>query len=173
MKPTKNRVYCKDSGRKKMLFETEKKANTFIKFNSEEIAAESGFGPSRSYFCIFCNGWHVTSKAEPPDTKSTTEVFLDRYREEKEKKLEAKVRAHERRKERIGALVKHFEAIRKQIEALEQAMAAGSKEQCIEIYKQAVSELELAKTLHGRNGEKKLLEGQLSSLQQEIQKMIS
>lgn len=38
MKPTKNRVYCRDCGRVKMLFETEKQADTFIRFNREEIA---------------------------------------------------------------------------------------------------------------------------------------
>ena len=51
MKPTKNKVFCKDCGRTKMLFETEKKAENFIKFNKEEIEAESGYGPQRSY-CI-------------------------------------------------------------------------------------------------------------------------
>ena len=38
MKPTKNRVYCRDCGRVKMLFETEKQADTFIRFNRDEIA---------------------------------------------------------------------------------------------------------------------------------------
>ena len=75
MRPTKNRVFCKDSGRPKILFETEKKANTFIKFNSQEIETEVGYSPIRSYFCIFCNGWHVTSKTEPVDIKSKTEKF--------------------------------------------------------------------------------------------------
>ena len=37
MKPTKNRVYCRDCGRVKMLFETEKQADTFIRFNREEL----------------------------------------------------------------------------------------------------------------------------------------
>ena len=47
-----------------MLFETEKKANLFIQFNKEEILEESGYSPQRSYFCIFCSGWHVTSIKE-------------------------------------------------------------------------------------------------------------
>ena len=33
MKPTKCKVFCLDCGRSKMLFDTEKKAQTFIKFN--------------------------------------------------------------------------------------------------------------------------------------------
>lgn len=86
MKPTKSRVFCKDCGRSKMLFETEKKADTFIKFNGEDIEKESGFKPERSYFCTYCGGWHVTSKKEFLNIKSRTEIVLDIYNEEKLKK---------------------------------------------------------------------------------------
>lgn len=61
MKPTKNKVFCRDCNRTKMLFPSEEKALNFIKFNSEEIAEESEKVPVRAYFCDFCNGWHVTS----------------------------------------------------------------------------------------------------------------
>ena len=61
MKPNKSFVYCTDSNRRKMLFETEKKAENFMKFNNEEIEKESGYSPQRSYYCIFCTGWHLTS----------------------------------------------------------------------------------------------------------------
>lgn len=61
MKPTKNKVFCRDCNRPKMLFPSEEKALNFIKFNSEEIAEESEKVPVRAYFCDFCNGWHVTS----------------------------------------------------------------------------------------------------------------
>ncbi len=65
MKPTKNKVFCVDCERTKMLFETEKKADNFIKFNNEEIEAESGYSPQRSYYCLFCGGYHITSKLLP------------------------------------------------------------------------------------------------------------
>ena len=61
MKPTKNRVFCRDALRHKMVFETEKKANNFIKFNKEEVLQETGVTLERSYFCMFCSGWHITS----------------------------------------------------------------------------------------------------------------
>jgi len=64
MKPTKNIVFCMNCQRSKMLFETEKKAENFIKFNSELIKSENGKAPERSYFCVFCNGWHITSMKE-------------------------------------------------------------------------------------------------------------
>ena len=60
MKP-KNRVYCIGCGRLKLLFETEKKANNFIKFNAEEILEETGKAPDRVYYCKCCGGYHVTS----------------------------------------------------------------------------------------------------------------
>ena len=63
MKPTKNHVYCPACRHTKMLFETQKKADNFIKFNGEEIKSCSKYGkaPVRSYFCCMCAGWHVTS----------------------------------------------------------------------------------------------------------------
>jgi len=87
MKPTKNRVYCNDVGSPKMLFQTEKKANRFIQFNSEEIESENGYSPVRAYFCIFCNGWHVTSKNDRSNAVSKTEQLLNKYIEERKRKL--------------------------------------------------------------------------------------
>ncbi len=72
MKPTNNRVYCIGCKRPKMLFETQTKADNFIKFNRDAIASSSEKVPTRSYYCSFCCGWHVTSvedegKAEAND----------------------------------------------------------------------------------------------------------
>ena len=74
MKPTNNRVYCIGCKRPKMLFETQTKADNFIKFNRDEIASSSEKVPTRSYYCSFCCGWHVTSvddegKAEANDKR--------------------------------------------------------------------------------------------------------
>lgn len=44
-----------------MLFEEKKNADNFIRFNQEIILEESGKAPVRSYYCVFCSGWHVTS----------------------------------------------------------------------------------------------------------------
>lgn len=61
MKPTNNRIYCIGCKHPKMLFESQAKADNFIKFNRDEIASSSGKVPARSYYCSFCCGWHVTS----------------------------------------------------------------------------------------------------------------
>lgn len=54
-----------------MLFESQSKADNFIKFNHDEIAEKTGRAPSRSYYCSFCCGWHLTSIAD-------TDVASDR-----------------------------------------------------------------------------------------------
>ena len=59
MKP-KNRIYCASSGRSKLLFATEKKALTYVKFNYDEILQENGVAPIRAYYCECCMGWHTT-----------------------------------------------------------------------------------------------------------------
>ncbi|MBR2085314.1 MAG: hypothetical protein IJ879_12180, partial [Muribaculaceae bacterium] len=51
MKPTKNRRYCPDCGRVKMVFETEGSALKFIQYNSDEIMASNGHAPTRAYYC--------------------------------------------------------------------------------------------------------------------------
>mgnify|MGYP001588486806 CR=1 FL=1 len=84
MKPTKNKVFCKDCERTKMLFETEKKAETFIKFNKEEIQKESGYSPQRSYYCLFCDGWHSTSISKKIGVSKKERMF-EQYKQEKEK----------------------------------------------------------------------------------------
>ena len=60
MKPTKNKIYCNNINRVKMLFPSKEKADNFIRFNAEEIAEYNNHAPSRSYFCPACGGWHVT-----------------------------------------------------------------------------------------------------------------
>ena len=73
MKPTNNRIFCIGSKRPKMLFETQSKADNFIKFNSEEISSQSKKAPTRSYYCSFCCGWHVTSVVEEERAKHDDE----------------------------------------------------------------------------------------------------
>ncbi len=86
MKPTKNNFFCLDSNKTKMRFETEKKALNFIKFNSHEIEKETGKAPTRCYFCIACNSYHVTSNKIDYKIKSKTEHILEQYNKDINKK---------------------------------------------------------------------------------------
>lgn len=61
MKP-KNRVFCVRAARPKLLFDSKKKADNFMRYNGDEIADETGKKPVRSYYCTACGGWHVTSR---------------------------------------------------------------------------------------------------------------
>ena len=76
MKPVKNRIFCLDSQRTKMLFESKSKDLNFIKFNSDEIMHENGVAPKRVYFCNSCGGWHVTSNIRPTSERGQVRVLI-------------------------------------------------------------------------------------------------
>lgn len=61
MKPHRNFIYCVASKKSKILFESQNKADNFIKFNAAEIEEENEKAPVRIYYCQLCCGWHVTS----------------------------------------------------------------------------------------------------------------
>ena len=73
MKPTNNRIFCIGCRHPKMLFATQAKADNFIRYNSEEIASAAGKAPTRSYYCTFCCGWHVTSVTDEARAKADDE----------------------------------------------------------------------------------------------------
>ncbi|MEI6853294.1 MAG: hypothetical protein WCL06_10640 [Bacteroidota bacterium] len=75
MKPTKNKVFCNNCNRAKMLFETQKKAENFIRFNKDEIEAETGIVPQRAYYCVFCGGWHITHFREKRGKTRNEKLF--------------------------------------------------------------------------------------------------
>lgn len=59
----KNRVYCVLSQRPKMVFKTKEEADRFIKFNTTNPDEwDEKKVPVRSYYCVGCGGYHVTSK---------------------------------------------------------------------------------------------------------------
>ena len=82
MKPSK-RIYCRECGRSKLLFETEKKPLRFIKFNADEIEAETGRKPERAYYCECCGGWHTTSMKNKPHNLTRVNKVLEAYYREK------------------------------------------------------------------------------------------
>lgn len=101
MKPTKNRYYCVAIDRIKMLFESESKANNFMKFNAETIEKENGYKPVRAYYCASCIGWHLTSiPLTKPSTNSTIISFvkkknIQKYQPLKNQNLEIKKQSKE------------------------------------------------------------------------------
>lgn len=68
---------CPDCGRAKMLFESEAKANNFIKFNGDDI--DSGENGLRSYYCKACGGYHITSKPFNEKYNHSTDKLIKAY----------------------------------------------------------------------------------------------
>jgi len=168
MKPIKNRFFCKDCGKSKMLFETEKKANTFIKFNSDEILSETGFSPTRSYFCLFCNGWHVTSMEEKLNKTSRTEKVLDLYNHELNKKNILREKKAEIRELKIAKNLKQLDDIEENINKIQQYQLTENIDKCIELLNQTLKEFEFAKTKNSNRVRKIDIEEKLLLLKKEI-----
>ena len=127
MKPTKNKVFCIDCGRTKQLFESEKKANNFIKFNSEEILEQGEKTPVRSYYCLSCGGWHVTSKTTTYDAPTRSERIINKIKEDNKIRQEV-LKTYKKKiqdaKERICNIVNElqvdFENMKKECENISQ-----------------------------------------------------
>lgn len=78
----KNRVMCPDSGRLKMLFESESKANNFIKWNKDNI--DNG-DKLRSYYCPACCGWHITHMKYHKSMDNKTDNMIEAYHRSQQK----------------------------------------------------------------------------------------
>ena len=90
MKP-KNRVMCPDCGKQKMLFETERKANDFIKWNGDEIDTKGG--ELRAYYCPSCCGWHISHQTHKDTYDTNTDRLLGAFERAKKanKSIENKI----------------------------------------------------------------------------------
>jgi hypothetical protein len=140
MKPKKS-IYCQGAKRFKMKFETEKAAETFIKFNSEEIKEETGYAPIRAYYCRWCIGWHTSSskysgvyendkrfdvvttnkvEAAKETVKSDSQEVLNIKKDISELTLKGKQEYFDRRISQLKLIINHTnnKSARKELEAL-------------------------------------------------------
>ena len=85
MKPSKNRVMCPDCGRQKMLFETERKANDFIKWNGDDLYVPEGC-ELRAYYCPSCCGYHISHHEHRESYDKRTDNLLNAYNKVKKGK---------------------------------------------------------------------------------------
>ena len=76
---------CPDCGRRKMLFETERKALNFLKWNGKDINVKEGMS-LRPYYCPSCCGWHISSKKFKESYKHSTERLLNAFNKATESK---------------------------------------------------------------------------------------
>ena len=82
---------CPECFKQKMLFDTQKQADNFIKWNGDDIDTHGG--ELRSYYCQACGGWHISSKPYKKVYEHSTENLIKRYEKdilltEKAKKVE-------------------------------------------------------------------------------------
>lgn len=77
MKP-KNRIWCPDCGRPKMLFKTERKAQDFIRWNGGDM--KYGGDKLRAYYCPSCCGWHISHHRHMERYDRQTDQLLGAYR---------------------------------------------------------------------------------------------
>lgn len=168
MKPTKNQIYCKDCGKHKMVFETEKKADTFIKFNSKEIESESGYSPTRSYFCIYCGGYHVTSKSEIKNFISKTEKIVDNYEQNNLKWALIKEKNIEIRKNAQIKFLQQLVKLEEQIKVIDSYIDSNNLVDLSKHITELFAELETVKKTNGYSRRKKIIELNLNDLQMKI-----
>ena len=81
MSKPKNRIMCPDCGKQKILFESESKANNFIKWNKDDI--ENG-DKLRTYYCSACCGWHISHQKYHKDMEGRTDKMIEAYNNLKE-----------------------------------------------------------------------------------------
>lgn len=95
MKPRKNHIMCPDCGKQKMLFETERKAQDFLRWNSDEIPGGESLRP---YYCKACCGWHLTHVRHRAKYDSRMDERISAYREsESGQKWQRKIERLKRR----------------------------------------------------------------------------
>lgn len=81
MKPKRNRFFCPDCGRVKMLFESREKAQRFIDFNGKDIWNVDKLRP---YYCPACCGWHISHLEYKDEYEGRTERMINEYKKKKQ-----------------------------------------------------------------------------------------
>lgn len=170
MKPSKNKVYCVDCRRTKMVFETEKKALLFIKFNSNDIESENGFSPTRAYFCIACGGYHLTSKPDFENFTSPTEILLQKRVQENKDTYLTRFKSKDIIESEKKELKELFQKMHRDICAIENLLNYGIR--CDELINNLLSTYDKSKqtnvTFKGINRNRTSIEKKIKSIEQLI-----
>jgi NMD protein affecting ribosome stability and mRNA decay len=72
----KKRIMCPDCGRQKMVFESESKANNFIKWNKDSIDHGDEL---RVYYCDACCAYHITHQKYHQSMEGNTDKLIESY----------------------------------------------------------------------------------------------
>lgn len=164
MKPTRSLVYCHETRRQKILFESESKADNFIKFNADEIRESSGYAPVRSYYCISCGGWHVTHLPEFRHEKTISEIMTDKMNEAIENRKKARAAISLQRKEikRRNAII--IDNIKSSFETIHILADSGDKDKAEATLLEAYRELQSIWDSNGNSKVKRILHQGLDNI---------
>lgn len=154
----KNRVFCRECSRPKMLFESEKKAQLFMKYNNEDFDAENRQVPVRAYYCEACCGWHLTHITDPLTGPSKTEQAIKRMRTSINMNRESKKRTSAIRSEISNKVVSQLAIIDKHIANNENTEAKKLIDELLEMNKTKYISPKLLKLIKGK---KRLIDGNL------------
>lgn len=80
----RNRIMCPDCQKPKILFETERKANDFIRWNGDNL--ENQCGKLRAYYCPACCGWHISHQKYRKSYDSRTDNLISAFDRQKKKR---------------------------------------------------------------------------------------
>ena len=135
-------MFCRECHRTKILFDSESKANNFIRFNADEIEECNGYAPKRSYYCIVCGGWHVTHKIANPQKVSVSEQRMSAYQESRQrlrqqraelKRLKSEIRIRNRH---------HFDEIQEKLDVVDEHLQQGEIDSARETLREAYALLQ-------------------------------
>ncbi len=120
IRPTKNRHYCQGCGRHKMQFEKEKNANNYLRYNSAAFVMQGLPAPVRSYYCTFCDCWHVTSN---PDAEAG--CHIDKMDQSRKQRFDAMVEEKNTKPAAVEKARKFVEDFAANQHVIAQALHAG------------------------------------------------
>ena len=144
-----------------MLFESEKKADTFMKFNSSDIEEETGYSPTRSYYCVYCGGFHVTSKAKLSIVER--ERNLDSYSIHKQKITASIIRINS-----LPKLNERLYDLEEELKQFKKLLLENKITDMCNLLEKAFFTLENIKKVKGYNKRKNQIDANLNNLKDNI-----
>ena len=119
-----------------MLFETQAKANNFIKFNRDLMIQDGRKPPVRSYYCEICGGYHVTSNNSMTDAK-----LLDKRDKALAERVDRNVKANQEHRPTAD--------ISKKLEQLDILITKGMLDEAEKLLAECRLEMQMEQLRHG------------------------
>ena len=101
MEPKREKIYCNDSKKNRILFETKAAANHFIK-RCKRVKTKWDYSTMYAYHCKYCKGWHITdNQKHQPILLKMKKFFNSFFNIRQEKEIEKGDEAEKKRREEV------------------------------------------------------------------------